>query len=145
MSAENNKELVRRMWEDVWSEGNLDAMETYFASDFVLYDPPTGGNMNRARFKEVVRVIRGGFPDLRGRIDPILAEGDLVACRLVSSGTHTREYFGLGPTGKKVNLTEIYIHRIRDGKIIESWFESFGQGFSYQLAGKPAPVAAPVT
>jgi predicted ester cyclase len=78
--------------------------------------------------------------NLSGHIDLILAEGELVAYRLTSSGTHTRDYFGVEPTGKTVTLTEIYIDRIRDGKIVETWFESFGQGYYYQLTGRTVPV-----
>ena len=87
-------------------------------------------------------VIRGGFPDVRASIEVILAEGDLVASRTVAEGTHTREYFGVAPTGKRVTLRQLSIDRIRDGKIVESWSESFGQGFHYQLTGKAPPVPA---
>jgi predicted ester cyclase len=141
MSGEENKELVRHVVDEVWNRGNFDAMDRYYASDHVLRSvPPTGEDYGREEFKQVMRTIRGGFPNLSGHIDLILAEGELVAYRLTSSGTHTRDYFGVEPTGKTVTLTEIYIDRIRDGKIVETWFESFGQGYYYQLTGRTVPV-----
>jgi steroid delta-isomerase-like uncharacterized protein len=144
MSSEENKELIRRVVEAVWNQGDFQVIDRYYAPDYVLHDvPPTGVDMDREDFKRVMRTIRGGFPDLRARIDLIVAEGDLVASRITSSGTHTREYFGVAPTGKAVKLTEIYIDRIRDGRIAETWFESFGQGYHFQLTGKPVPVAIP--
>jgi predicted SnoaL-like aldol condensation-catalyzing enzyme len=142
MSAEENKELIRRLAEEVFSRGNLDAIDRYYAPDWVLHDAPPNAEADREGLKGVLRTIRDGFPDVRTRIDLILAEGDLVAYRPIAEGTHTREYFGLAPTGKRVTLRQLSIDRIRDGKIVESWFESFGQGFYYQLTGKPAPVEA---
>ncbi|HEV8534574.1 MAG TPA: ester cyclase [Candidatus Limnocylindria bacterium] len=144
MSAEN-KELIRRVTDEIYSQGNLDPIDRYYAPDWVLHDAPPNAGENRQALKEVMTVIRGGFPDVRARIDVVLAEGDLVAYRSTVEGTHTREYFGLAPTGKKVTLHQLNIDRIRDGKIVESWFEAFGQGFYYQLTGKPAPVPAEAT
>jgi steroid delta-isomerase-like uncharacterized protein len=144
MSVEDNKEMIRQVIEEIWNRGNFDAMDRYYASDHILHGvPPTGADYGREQFKQVMRTIRGGFPDLSAHIDPMLAEGEFVAYRLTSSGTHTREYFGVKPTGKTVNLTEIYIDRVREGKIVETWFESFGQGYYYQLMGRPVPVTRP--
>jgi predicted SnoaL-like aldol condensation-catalyzing enzyme len=142
MSAEDNKALIRRVADEVFSKGDFDAIDRYYAPDWVLHDAPPNAEPNREGLKRVLRTIRGGFPDVRTRIEIILAEGDLVAYRPIAEGTHTHEYFGLAPTGKRVTLRELSIDRIRDGKIVESWFESFGQGFYYQLTGKPAPVEA---
>ena len=140
MSAEN-KELIRRAVEEIQNQGKLEAVDRYYAPDWVLHDaPPNRGD--REGFKKMVETIRGGFPDVHTRIDMILAEGDLVATYWTSEGTHTREYFGVPPSDKTVRLTGISINRINEGKIVESWMESRGQGFHYQLTGKPAPVEA---
>jgi steroid delta-isomerase-like uncharacterized protein len=144
MSSEKNKDLVRRAVDEVWNKGNLEAMDRDYAADHILHSvPPTGTDFGREDFKRVMATIRGGFPDLSARIDLMLAEGEFVAYRLLSSGTHTRTYFGVEPTGKTVRLAEIYIDRIRDGKIVETWFESFGQGYYYQLTGRAVPALAP--
>ena len=142
MSTEENKALIRRVVEEVYSQGKVDAVDRYYAPDWVMHDAPPNAGGDREALKEVIRVIRGGFPDASSRIELVLAEGDLVASRTTAEGTHTREYFGIAPTGKRVTFRQINIDRIRDGKIVESWSESFGQGFHYQLTGKAPPVAA---
>ena len=142
MSTEENKELIRRVVDEVYSKGNAAAVDRYYAPDWVLHDAPPNAGGDRQGLKEVLGVIRGGFPDSRASVELILAEGDLVASRTRAEGTHTREYFGVAPTGKRVTFTQLNIDRIRDGKIVESWSESFGQGFHYQLTGKAPPVAA---
>jgi predicted SnoaL-like aldol condensation-catalyzing enzyme len=141
MSAEENKALIRRVAEEVFSQGKLDAIDRYYAPDWAQHDAPSNAGSDREGLKKVLETIRGGFPDARVRIELVLAEGDLVAYRAIAEATHTREYFGVAPTGKKVTLRQLNIDRIRDGKIVESWTESFGQGFYYQLTGKPAPTA----
>jgi predicted ester cyclase len=141
MSTEENKALIRRVVDEVYNGGNLEAIDRYYAPNWVLHDAPPNAGGDREALKGVLRTIRGGFPDLRGRIELILADDDLVAYRMTSEGTQTKEYFGTAPTGKHVTLRQLNIDRIRDGKIVESWSESFGQGFHYQLTGKPAPAA----
>ena len=142
MSAEENKELIRKVTEEVYSRGNIAAIDRYYAPDWVAHDAPPNAGGDRKSLKEVLGVIRSGFPDVRASIEVILAEGDLVASRTTAEGTHTREYFGVAPTGKRVTLRQLSIDRIRDGKIVESWSESCGQGFHYQLTGKAPPVPA---
>ena len=105
-------------------------IDLYFAPNWVQHDAPSNAGADREALKQVLEVIRGGFPDVRMRIDMILTEGDLVA------------YRGVAPIGKRVTLHQLNIDRVRDGKIVESWSESFGQGFHYQLTGKAPPVAA---
>src|SRR2546428_4840798 len=138
MSAEENKELIRKLTEEVCNKGSLGAIDRYYAPDWVAHDAPPNAGGDRESLKEVLGVMRGGFPDVRATIELILAEGDLVASRTTAVGTHTREYFGVAPTGKRVTLRQLNVDRIRDGKIIES----FGQGFHYQLTGKAPPVPA---
>ena len=142
MSTEENKALIRKVTEEIYNQGNLAAIDRYYEPDWVLHDAPSNAGGDREALKQVLGVIKSGFPDVRATIELILAEGALVAYRIVSEGTHTREYFGVAPTGKRVTLRQLNIDRVRDGRIIESWSESFGQGFHYQLTGKAPPVAA---
>lgn len=137
MSAEN-KELVRRSIEAVNEEGP-DAVDRFFAPDWVGWDSRDGTKQSREDSKKELQVILSGFPDARVTIEDLVAEGDRVASRMTVTGTHTMEYFGVSPTGKKVRMSMMGIDRIANGKIVESWSESSGQGFHYQLTGKRAP------
>ena len=35
----NNKALVRRLFEEVWNQGNLTAIDELFATSYIRYDP----------------------------------------------------------------------------------------------------------
>ena len=62
-----------------------------------------------------------GFPDFQFTIDDIIAEGDKVWALMTFTGTHTGEWMGLSPTGKKVTYEGVTIRRIIDGKYAEGW------------------------
>lgn len=55
------------------------------------------------------------------------------------TATHTGRYLDVEPTGKQVRIVEMMIHRMRDGRIAESWEVTYGAGFYEQLTGRPAP------
>src|SRR2546430_16695921 len=102
MSAEENKELIRKLTEEVFTKGNLAAIDRYYAPDWVAHDAPPNAGGDRESLKEALGVIRGGFPHVFTSIEGILAEGQLSPARPMAGGTLTREYAGLSPTGKSV-------------------------------------------
>lgn len=62
-----------------------------------------------------------GFPDFHVTIEDIIAEGDKVWVRVKFTGTHTGEFRGLAPTGKKCKITVVHIYRIFNDKVVEDW------------------------
>ena len=97
--SEENKDFVRRVWNDIYSKGNLDAVDEDFASDFVWSAPP-GVSPDREGFKNMASMYRAAFADIRFEFVDQVAEGDKVANRVVISGTHQGEFAGLAATGK---------------------------------------------
>jgi predicted ester cyclase len=60
------------------------------------------------------------FPDAQVTILDMVAEGDKVAYIVNVKGTHTGgPYMGIPPTGKKMDMTNTWIARIVDNKIVE--------------------------
>jgi predicted ester cyclase len=51
----------------------------------------------------------------------MIAEGDMVACRVRASGTMQGEMFGIAPTGKSFSAEHVHRHRVVDGKLVERW------------------------
>jgi len=89
---ERNKSLVRRMHVEVWSEPNMEkaakvARELY-TSDFVFHD--WTGSVQKIGVECLIKRVADGyavFPDGKEHLEAIVAEGDLVMDRYVSSGT----------------------------------------------------------
>jgi predicted ester cyclase len=60
----------------------------------------------------------------------LIAEGDRVSSLLTFDGTHTGQWQGIPPSGKRINIHMMTIHRIWSGKIIEDWVIVESLGFS---------------
>jgi len=115
MSLEENKAIVRRFIEE-WNKRNFAALDELMAADY--FDPSLQVRGLEA-YKQLLTIFLKGFPDWHETIEDIIAEGDKVWVRFKDTGTHTGEYRGLAPTGKKVTETGVLIWRIVDGKIAE--------------------------
>jgi predicted ester cyclase len=128
MSAEENKDLVRREQEELWNHtGNLDAAEELFASE-----QAEAARQEAADFRQ-------GFPDVISIVEDLIAEGDKVVARWRSRATHQGEYVGIPPTGKEVEFTGISVYRIEGGKIAESWTIEDELGLRRQIGAFPEP------
>jgi len=115
LSLEKNKAIVRRFIEE-WNKRNLAALDEFTAADY--FDPSLQVRGLEA-YKQLLTMVLKGFPDWHETIEDIIAEGDKVWVRYTATGTHTGEFRGLAPTGKKFTETGVLIWRIVDGKIVE--------------------------
>ena len=61
------------------------------------------------------------FPDWREEIVQLVAEGDTVAGRFRCSGTHLGEFLGEPPTGKRMDVEEVFFLRVEEGKFVDFW------------------------
>lgn len=117
----SNKELLRRAHAEVWSQGNLAAADELYAPDFVCHFIAGSEWKGVEGLKEEVRRHRTSFPDWHEHVEQIVAEGDFVVTRFTSTGTQRGVFNGLPPTGKSVKISELAVHRIANGQIVEQW------------------------
>ncbi len=141
MTAEENKALARRSWEVV-TERSLDTLEDalaeVYADDFILHE--AGEDIVGIEgLTQFVSMMRSAFPDLRITIEDDVAEGDEVVTRWIGQGTHQGELMGIAPTGNRITITGITIHRIADAKIVEEWSNWDALGLMQQIGAAPSP------
>lgn len=86
----------------------------------------------------MVSLVRRAFPDLHNTINHEVAEGDLVATHVTSTGTMRGELAGMPPSGKQATWDAIHIVRFRDGKLAEHWVVQDQLGMLQQLGFVPA-------
>jgi predicted ester cyclase len=84
-------------------------------------------------------MLRSAFPDFKGTIDDIVAEGDKLVLRWTWSGTQKGEFMGVPPTGKSVSFGVIDIFRIAEGKVVEHWGLMDSMSLMQQLGAGPMP------
>ena len=137
--SEENEALVRRYFEEIWDEGNLDLIDELFTTNFVRHGPTaTEGEVRGLEaFKGVVSMYRAAFPDLRVPIEDLIAEGDRVVSRWTARGTHQGELMGIAPTGNQASVTGMIVDRISGGRIEEEWVEYDTLYLMQQLGAVP--------
>ena len=141
-SNEERIEVVRRFFEEAFSEGDEDLIEELVAEDAVGYDPTRPEPVQGAEgMKELVSMYRSAFPDLSFEVHETLSDGGLVAVRWTSRGTHEGELMGVEPTGREVTVEGIEIDRVEDGKIVESRVEWDALGLLQQVGALQEPPA----
>jgi len=134
MSEEENKAIVRRQEEEVFTQGNLDAADEIYAPNYVGHDPSNPEDIRGIEAaKQAAADYRKAFPDLQVTIEDLIAEGEKVAARVRFRGAHQGELEGIAPTGKRVESTGIIISRIEGGKIVEDWANFDDLGLMEQL------------
>ncbi len=145
MSAEENKAIIRRLFDEVFNKGNLGAADAVLAPDYVLHDPAApdfaGGREGYRQFQS--RYLKA-FPDHRLAVEDQIAEGDRVATRWTARGTHRGDLPCIPATGRPVTVTGITISRIFGGRIAEEWQDWDSPGMLQQLGVVPARPGARV-
>jgi steroid delta-isomerase-like uncharacterized protein len=129
MSTEENKAIVRRVNDEVWSAGHLDVIDELIADDFVATVVGAPEQIRGPQgFREFVLMYRTAFPDLRITVDEQVAEGETVVTRWTATGTNEGELMGIPATGKQATTAGININRISGGKLVEGWglFDQLG-------------------
>jgi steroid delta-isomerase-like uncharacterized protein len=135
MSTEDNKNIVRR-YQDAYNAGDFESLAEVMASDVLTPNIARGMPPGVEGAKVVHQKTLLGMTDYHTTIEDLVAEGDKVVARVTMTGTHTGDFWGIPATGKRVNLTAIYIVRIADGKIVEHWGEENGIKVFRQLGFK---------
>ena len=121
MSTEENKAMLRRVWEEVFNKGDLAVANEIMVPNYV-YRGPMGQELKGPEgFKQVVTMFRTAFPDLHATVEDMFAEGDKVAHRATIRGTHKGDLMGIAPTGKQVTVSATVISRFVGGKEVEAW------------------------
>jgi predicted ester cyclase len=135
---EQNKAVVRRFVEEVQNQKNWDAFDELNAPDFVNLSAPPGIPNDFEGGKMFLGAFVNAFPDSHVTVDDMIAEGDCVVTKNTFVGTHTGEFMGIAPTGKRVELQYVDILRLRDGQIIEHWLSMNQLSFMQQLGVIPS-------
>ena len=137
MSTEQNKAIVRRFLEDYTPA----VVDDLLVPNYIHHDPslPPELQSGREAYKQINSMFRFAFPDLKVNVEDLVSEGNKVAARWIWGGTHRGDMMGIPPTNKQVAATGTSIHRVAEGKIVESWFNFDALGMMQQLGVVPMP------
>ena len=117
--AEQNKKLVLDALEQVFNAHQLDKVDQFFVENYIQHNPHAG--QGRESVKRYFGMLFAAFPDWKGEVEHIIAEGDKVIMVVNWSGTHQGEFMGVKATGKKMTTRTADVMRIENGKVAEHW------------------------
>ncbi len=123
MTRDEMKNLIERLHR-LWSTGDLAAIPTIYASDFIAHMSFTsnlGTLKGHGEVKEAIKRVRHAVEGFTETISDMIIDGDKVITRYTCTGTHTRPLLDETPTGKPIRVNEISIFRVRDGLVAEQW------------------------
>jgi hypothetical protein len=120
----SNKAVIER-FQDALNSADAElrskAIDEFVEPDVVIRTPLPVEATGAQALKEVFGRLHQAFPDLQVTIEDLIAEDDKVVARNKVTGTHRGEYMGLPPTGKSITYNEIFVFRVVDGRIAETW------------------------
>jgi steroid delta-isomerase-like uncharacterized protein len=104
MPAEDNKQAVRRFYDEVINGRNLETMDELLTPDGVDH---TFGSQSAEQAKQFFGMVHQAFPDLHAEVHDVIAEGELVAARVTYTGTHQGEFVGIPATGRQTTISGV--------------------------------------
>lgn len=119
---EHNRRLMTSYFEQVWNLGQVDVLDDLLAVDYINHSPSTPNpRPGPADLKPIVRMMRAGIPDLHYEILDMVVAPDKVAVYVRLTGTHSGELFGMPASHRKIEVRQMQVEWIRDGRIWQHW------------------------
>lgn len=106
MTTQENKEIVRRLFDEGFNQGNLEIASELIASDYINHSPIPAPAPGAEGFAKRMAALRAAFVQ-EAVFGNFLAEGDLVAFTWTFNGIHNGPFAGIPETGKKVSLAGV--------------------------------------
>ncbi len=121
MDDDPRVQLVRRYWEEAWSEGRTEVLSDFYAATYRENDD----EFTPASFAEHLLRWREKFPDFRAEVDRVWTTPETVTTRVIYSGTHRGDFTFLPATGRAVRASGLDVFEFdASGKVVQHWHET---------------------
>ncbi len=134
--SENLGALVKPFYE-AFASGELGALNGCFAPNWRDNTLPPGRAPGLEGMKQAIGFLRAILPDLSATQEDVREDGDVVTVRVTFRGTNTGGWPGIGPTHQPIQFIAFDMHRIQDGRIVESWHLEDNLALMIQLGVLP--------
>jgi predicted ester cyclase len=122
MGDEQNVAAFRRVMEEGFGRGDLDAVDAVVSAEYLEHERGPGLDLGRAGLKRIIELVRSACPDLRATIVDVVGSGDKMCFRVRYEGTQQGEMLGIPATGRQIVWESIDIVRFDDdGTLLEHW------------------------
>jgi steroid delta-isomerase-like uncharacterized protein len=132
--------IVTEFIDKVLNADQIDATGDYFWEDMAEQAPFPGQGPGVEGLKDVLRMIRAGFPDIHWTVEEQVEEGDKVVTRFTWTGTHEGFFLGVPASGRKVSVWGIVIDRFDGNKVRDTRIIMDTLGLMMQIGAIPPPL-----
>jgi|SRR5215469_3952217 len=135
MSA-SNRAIVQRLFNEGLNQRDASVLAQLYLD--CVYHMPLVGELRGEALRQFYAHLLAAFPDAQRTVDDQLTDDyQNVVTRWTATATHQGDFMGIAPTGKRITVTGISIHRIADGKVVEEWQQWDSLGLMQQLGVVP--------
>ncbi|MHB8105798.1 MAG: ester cyclase [Dehalococcoidales bacterium] len=123
MSLENFAEKFAKAENEAWIKGNVNALDEVEDPDVVYHlTPPIADVVGREAHKQFIASARKSFSNIHFTIKYLAGEGDLIGLLYSGKENYTIQFPGFPPPkGQEVTANELWLFRLKNGKVIEGW------------------------
>jgi 4-oxalocrotonate tautomerase len=139
----DHQAFFAQWFEELWNKKNYDIAYARVHPEMRAHG--AGGQIMTSGPDAVIGMVKEwhkAMPDGKMTVHEVISEGDLSTIRMTWEGTHTGEFYGVKPSGKRIKVTSIGIDRIVNGLIVEGWGELDMFGMMQQMGAIPAPAGS---
>lgn len=129
--------LFRTFFETALTRRDSAALSRVVAPGFIFHARGRTSRISPHELWSLSQPILRAFPDLEFHVQDVVAEGERAAARVRFTGTHRGGLWSIAPTGRRVEVTEMFFCRIEAGLLAECWQEWDEYGLRLQLGAAP--------
>ncbi len=143
LEQENKKAVMQAV--ELMNTGDYGELGRFIASDYRRHSQATPEAVVNSLddFIALLQHWDNSFTEVANEVHALIAEGDLVAIYGTYSGVHTGPMGPFAATGKKMSSDYAGYHRMKDGKIVETWVTWDNIAIFGQLGISPCPEETP--
>ena len=133
---DNNKKTVTKIFLEVWNKKEFNELDKLLSDSVELHFGSGNFNLSPTDFINMIESWHEAFPDIRFKINHIIAEDDVVAINVNYVGTHSKKFMNIEPLNNKINVSEMMFFKLKEGQIVEAWELYDELGMQKQMKGE---------
>lgn len=110
-----------RFYGEAWNRWDDPVVDEILADDFVFRGSLGDEARGRDGFRAYRDKVRAAFPDFHNEVKQLIVEGEGAAARLLCTGRHEGEVFGIGATGHRITYEAAAFFRATRSHLNEAW------------------------
>ena len=117
--VKSNLELYSMVWDKAINGRNIEIINLDYFDENIKAITADGDIEGIDDFKAYYNNYLTGFSDAEFNIVDVFGQGDKIVKHWNFKGTHDGDFFGIPPTGKKIDLIGTTLVLMKDGKILQ--------------------------